>query len=190
MKRLLVFVFLLTTAGSAYAQDTLAVRDTLADSTTVRFSPGKALMRSLLVPGWGQFSVGAYRRGAFFAALQGTSYYMLVRTNSRLGNAEDKLDARITEVRDSLIAEEDTVDLETRLDTTQLVVPQRSLVSSRERQMQDWITYTIFFTLLSGVDAFVAAHLSDFPVQIETEPQANGTVNLRLSVPLPSRRQR
>ena len=85
---------------------------------------------------------------------------------------------------------EDTVGLEARLDTTQLVNGERSLVTSRKRHMQDWITYTIFFTLASGVDAFVAAHLADFPVQIGTQPQTNGSVDVRLSVPLPSRRQR
>ncbi len=194
MKRLLVLIFLVALAGNATAQDTTVVRDTVVtDTTAERFAPGKALMRSLLVPGWGQFSVGAVRRGVFFAALQGSSYYMLARTNSRLNNAEAKLDARIDVVRDSLITENDSiepVELEARLDTTALVNAERSLVRSRERHMQDWITYTIFFTLASGVDAFVAAHLADFPVQIGTEPQLNGSVNFKLSVPLPSRRQR
>lgn len=193
MKRLLVLFLLLAGVGNLAAQDTTAVRDTAADTASVRYSPGKAMMRSLILPGWGQFSVGAWKRGALFAALQGSSYYMLVRTNSRLNKAEDKLDTRIGFVRDSIIAADDSVDLEeleARLDTTQLINAERSLVNSRERHMQDWITYTIFFTLASGVDAFVAAHLADFPVQIDTEPQLNGSMNLRLSVPLPSRRQR
>jgi hypothetical protein len=193
MKRLLVLLLLLVSAGQVVAQDTTAVRNTAADTTRARFSPGKAMMRSMLLPGWGQFSVGAWQRGALFAALQGSSYYMLVRTNSRLNDAEEKLDTRVGFVRDSILAVDDSVDLEeleARLDTTTLVNAERSLVNSRERHMQDWITYTIFFTLASGVDAFVAAHLADFPVQLETEPQANGSMNIRLSVPLPSRRQR
>ena len=195
MKRLLISIFLLAGARVGAAQDTTAVvRDTVADTTAMRVAPGKAMLRSMLIPGWGQFSVGAVKRGVLFAALQGSSYYMLVRTNSRLNKAEEKLDTRTDFVRDSLITSatvpEDTVGLEARLDTTQLVNAERSLVTSRKRHMQDWITYTIFFTLASGVDAFVAAHLADFPVQIGTEPQANGSVDLRLSVPLPSRRQR
>jgi hypothetical protein len=189
MKRLLVLICLLFLARDAAAQDMPAARDSAADTTSVRFSPGKALMRSLLLPGWGRFSVGAARRGAFFAALQGSSYYMLVKTHSRLNKAEDKLDTRIGVVRDSLVAADDTAGLEARLDTTLLVNAERSLVRSRERHMQDWITYTLFFTLASGVDAFVAAHLADFPAQIGTEPQLNGSVHFKLSVPLPSRRQ-
>jgi hypothetical protein len=180
----LLVLLLLASAQTLAAQDTLAVAD-----TTERFSPGKAFLRSLIIPGWGQYSVGAWERGTLFLALQGSSYYMLIRTNSRLNKAEAKLDDRIAFVRDSLVAIDDTVNLEVRLDTMSQITPQRSLVASRERHLQDWITYTIFFTLASGVDAFVAAHLADFPARIGTERQANGAMHLKISVPFPSRRQ-
>jgi hypothetical protein len=186
MKRWL-FIALLLSAGPLHAQDTLAVS---TDSTPRKFAPSKALLRSFLVPGWGQFSVGAYKRGAFFLAAQGSSYYMLVRTRTRLNRAEDQLDTRIATVRDSLItAGVDSTDLEAQLDTLPSLLPARSLVESRKRQMQDWITYTIFFTLASGVDAFVAAHLADFPAQVGIDPQTDGSFDLKLSVPLPSRRR-
>lgn len=190
MKRLFVVLLLLVSAQTGFAQDTLAVRDSAAADTVQRFRPGTALLRSLIIPGWGQFSVGAYKRGVLFAALQGSSYYMLAKTRSSLNRAEDRLDARTNALRDSLIATDDTVGLEVKLDTAQVLESSRALVDSRERQMQDWITYTIFFTLASGVDAFVAAHLADFPVRIEPEAQTNGSVHLKLSVPLPSRRIR
>ena len=191
MKRLLVVLLLIGSYQPARAQDTLTVRDTTAAADTVRrFRPSSALLRSLVVPGLGQFSVGAYGRGAFFAALQGTSYYMLFKTHDKLTRAEDRLEARTNVLRDSLIAANDTVGLEAKLDTAQVLQSGRALVDSRERHMQDWITYTIFFTLVSGVDAFVAAHLADFPVRIEPEPQVNGSVHFKFSVPLPSRRQR
>jgi hypothetical protein len=193
MKPLLLVLLLFGGCRTASAQqDTAAVRDTtaVAADSVQRFRPGTALLRSLLVPGWGQFSVGAYKRGAFFAAVQGTSYYMLVKTHKKLSRAEDRLELRTNALRDSLIATDDTVGLEAKLDTAQVLESGRALVDSRERQMQDWITYTLFFTLASGVDAFVAAHLADFPVRIEPEAQADGSVNLRFSVPFPSRRQR
>ena len=189
MKRLLLLLLLLGCARSALAQDTLAVRDSAAADTLQRFSPGKALLRSFILPGWGQFSVGAYGRGALFATFQGTSYYMLWKTRDKLQRAEDRLDTRTNALRDSLVATGDTVGLEAKLDTAQVLVSGRALVDSRERHMQDWITYTIFFTLASGVDAFVAAHLADFPVRIEPEARTDGSVNLKLSVPLPSRRR-
>ena len=56
------------------------------------------------------------------------------------------------------------------------------------RVLDDW--RTIFFTLASGVDAFVAAYLADFPARIEPEARTDGSVNLKLSVLLPSRRPR
>jgi hypothetical protein len=195
MRRFFVVTWLLVLASAAHAQDTRAVRDTAAAQDTIkRFSPGKALMRSLLLPGWGQFSVGAWERGTFFVLAQGSSYYMLVRTNSRLNKAEDRLSARRQAARDSIIANHqvpaDTANLELRVDSVDNVISANSLVRSRERHMQDWITYTLFFTLASGVDAFVAAHLADFPADIATERRPGGATELRISVPLPSRRQK
>jgi hypothetical protein len=188
MRRFSFLLILLALASPAIAQDTTAV----ADTTLRNFPPGKALMRSLLLPGWGQFSVGAPGRGAFFVLTQGTSYYMLAKTHSRLNDAKDKETAQRQFVRDSILGMEnpDTVNLESRIDTISSVVARASLVASRERQMQDWITYTIFFTLASGVDAFVAAHLADFPVDVGTEPQLNGRTDIKFTVPLPQRRRR
>ena len=187
MRRFLLALLFLLPAQSAFAQDTTAVADSVR-----RIAPGKALMRSLLLPGWGQFSVGAPKRGAFFVLTQGTSYYMLARTHSRLSDARDKHEAAREFARDSILAlpDVDTTNLELKIDSVDAVIARNSLVNSRERQMQDWITYTIFFTLASGVDAFVAAHLADFPVQIETQPQVNGAMDVKFTVPLPSRRRR
>lgn len=180
---LLVLLVVALSAPPLSAQDKTEV----ADTSVQRYSPGKAFLRSVLLPGWGQFSVGAYKRGAVFMALQGSSYYMLAKSYRRLDEAEDRLDARLRVVRDSLIAEDDTVDLAIRLDTMSL--HERDLVNSRRRHRQDWITYTVVFTLLSGVDAFVAAHLADFPARISTENEADGTVHLKVSVPFPARRE-
>ena len=188
MRRFLLALLLVAFASPAIAQDTTAV----ADTTLRNFPPGKALMRSMLLPGWGQFSVGAVKRGAFFVLAQGSSYYMLAKTHSRLNDAKDKETAQRQFARDSILGMQnpDTVNLEARIDSVDSVVARHSLVVSRERQMQDWITYTIFFTLASGVDAFVAAHLADFPVEVGTEPQMNGRTDIKFTVPLPQRRRR
>ncbi len=188
MKKIALIVLLSCCAQPLAAQvivpDTVAVAD-----STERFPAGKAMLRSMLVPGWGQFSVGAWKRGAFWVAVQGSSYYMLFKTKNKLDRAEDRLNGRIDMVRDSLLALDDTVDLELRLDTMSRFAVGRGLVSSRERHLQDWITYTIFFTLASGVDAFVAAHLADFPARIETQRQPDGATQFKVSVPFPSRRE-
>jgi hypothetical protein len=196
MKRLIAVTIWLLFASAAQAQDTVPVRDRAAAQDSIeQFPPGKALMRSLLVPGWGQFSVGAWKRGTFFLLAQGSSYYMLVRTNSRLDRAQDRLAVRRGLARDSIIANadslpRDTLNLQLRIDSVGAVISSNSLVQSRERHMQDWITYTLFFTLASGVDAFVAAHLADFPGDITTERRPGGATEVRISVPLPLRRQK
>ena len=73
----LAFVILSMVAPhSAVAQDpppdTLVAADTVA-ADTMGISPTTAMIRSWLIPGWGQSSVGAYGRGGFFVAAQGAT---------------------------------------------------------------------------------------------------------------------
>jgi hypothetical protein len=169
-------------------------------------SPRGAFIRSLLVPGWGQASVGSYGRGAFFFALQSASYYMLFRTQQRLESARDiqVREARLAadsihSVIDAATTEEacaanpaaceaahrlrgNPTAFRTAVDSSTNVARMGGLVESREDQMQDWITYTLFFTLMGGVDAYVNRHLIDAPVDITSSIGRNGryTVGVRV----------
>src|SRR5690606_19235799 len=161
-----------------------------ADSVAEMISPRSAFIRSLVVPGWGQASVGSYGRGAFFFALQGASYYMLFRTHHRLREARD---IHIREVRFAADSIHEVIDaattpeactadpaaceaahrlrgnptaFRTAVDSSTNVARMAGLVESREDQMQDWVTYTLFFTLMGGIDAYVNRHLIDAPVDI------------------------
>jgi hypothetical protein len=178
----------------AYAQ---RADSTVAADTTKRGpSPGKAFLRSVLVPGWGQLSVGANKRAAVFIALQSTSYFMLVKTLNKLSDAQeresqfrdvfsDTLRARMQ--RDTALNRKlsDPDSFRIRVDKDTLVIGAASLVDSRKEQRQDWIAYTLFLTLASGVDAFVAAHLADFPAVITTRPSTpRGGVEFKVTVPL------
>jgi hypothetical protein len=60
----------------------------------------------------------------------------------------------------------------------------RSLARARREQRQDWVTYTLFFTFAAAVDAYVTAHLKDFPGEVQTLPAADGGLSLRVSVPV------
>jgi Family of unknown function (DUF5683) len=181
-----------------------------ADSLDDSISPRSAFLRSLVVPGWGQASVGSYGRGAVFFALQGASHYMLARTLARLGQArrvEDRVVGLVTDSINQFIAEAtkpETCELfpgpcaeaerlrddptgaafETEVAADTAVSRIRNLVDAREDQKQDWITYTIFFTMMGGVDAYVNRHLQDFPVDVLTTARPNGryTVGLRVRV--------
>lgn len=168
------------------------------DTVTRGISPGTAFFRSVLIPGWGQFSAGAKTRGAIFVAIQASSYFMLAKTLSKISDARDVEAERIAFQGDSLRSAmaEDTLlnrilsepeKFDSAVAATASVIGIRKLIDSRKEQRQDWIAYTIFFTLASGVDAFVAAHLADFPATIMTRPAADGGVQFQVGIPFPRR---
>ncbi|HUF70328.1 MAG TPA: hypothetical protein VMM79_16895, partial [Longimicrobiales bacterium] len=155
------------------------------------------MIRSLALWGWGQAAVGSYFRGGVWFTMEAGTVYMLFRTIGRLNTAKDFRGRIETFARDSLdhLIETDTLEAERlsnpvtyeqALSDAPAVATARKLVSARTQQRQDWVTYAIFFTLMSGVDAYVNAHLSDFPTTITTEARRDGSVSLSLRVSLPS----
>lgn len=184
-----------TGSGAVRAQE--VVPDTIpADSVARGVSPRGAMLRSLVIPGWGQAAVGSKTRAGVFVAIRATSVFMLQKTLGRLdearagervlvGLATDSLNALIA--MDTLAAERlaDSLVFAAAVDSFPGLERKRGLVRSREQQRQDWIAYLLFFTLMDGVDAYVNAHLRDFPVDIDTRPAPGGgaTLSLRLEVP-------
>ncbi len=161
-------------------------------------SPAGAFVRSLLVPGWGQASHGAYIRGGAFFALQSGSWFMLIKTIGKLAEARSIEERRVGVVRDSILAEaaEDPklaerykdpraleLDVQQAAERDERVTAIRGLVHAREEQREDWIAMTIFVTLMSGVDALVNAHLSDFPGRIAVDPGRDGRLTLGVTLP-------
>ncbi|HEX6558898.1 MAG TPA: hypothetical protein VF021_05530, partial [Longimicrobiales bacterium] len=147
---------------------------------------------------------GAPRRAAVFITLQSASWFMLVKTLNKVSEAnrleEKHVQLATPLVTDSLnalmardtawnrrLSDPDTFKtaLAIGIDTTSTVRSARALVNSRNEQRQDWITYTLFLTLASGVDAFVAAHLADFPATVSTRRLSDGAFQLKLTVPVP-----
>jgi hypothetical protein len=158
--------------------------------------PRTAFIRALLVPGWGHFSMGEHRRGAVYVALQSTSWFMLVRTAGRLGDARavergiallavDSLElamAQDTALASRLRANPDAY--EQALATFPGLGGARDLVTSRRRHQQDWIVYTLVFTFAAAIDAYVTAHLAEFPVDISATRSADDGVRLGVRVPV------
>lgn len=188
---------LLLTASAAAQEPTppdSVLRETLqADSVvadTGGISPRTAFIRSLIIPGWGQASVGSYVRGGVFFGLQTTSGYMLLRTIGRVNQAKELEGRRRAFARDSLLATGEFVDdstgqeLDAAVDENANVRDAEGLVNARRQQRQDWVTYLLVFTLASGVDALVAAHLADFPQRIEVEPTGDGGMRFGLRLPV------
>lgn len=128
-------------------------------------SPRTAFVRSLVLPGWGQSSLGAPGRGGIYFALEAGSLWMTYKSHRKLREAE----------REQTVLRE----------LGQLPLNQRTpLVRDRRAQREDWITLSVFFLFFSGADAFVAAHLQDFEERVEVRPTAEGGMELRASVPL------
>jgi hypothetical protein len=155
----------------------------------LRVSPRGAMVRAMIVPGWGHAAIGAYSRGAFYVALESLTAYTLLRTRSRLGEARQRADFRESFVRTSLEREgvTDPAIIETRLAEDAVLTGLRDLTSSRESQQEDIVAFSIFVIFLTGADAFVSAHLARFPTPIEVDVAGDPDAGLeiRVSVPLP-----
>jgi hypothetical protein len=144
----------------------VAAAPTLAQTpSALAISPRKAMIRAMLIPGWGHASIGEPTRGAFYALLESSSLYMIGRTLSRLGAAKRDRDARLEDVRAGLAARgiTDPDAIVTAQDADPLVLSAESLVESRGQQVEDWVAFGLFTAFLSGADAFVSAHLKEFP---------------------------
>lgn len=171
--------------------DTLPA-DTIPGENT---APRNAFIRALILPGWGHFYIGSPGRGAFYVATEGASWYMLVKTLKKLSEARDKQNVQVGLATDSLralmandsLANVRLADAEafnTALGQHAGVAHARGLVNSRTTQRQDWVTYTLFFTFASAVDAYVTAHLKGFPGEIAATPGMDGSLSLRVQLPL------
>jgi len=128
-----------------------------------RISPSGAFLRSLLVPGWGQASVGSYNRAAFYFTVDAASAWMILKSSKTHSSA--------IRIADRLEAEAEA----------------RGLAGVRAQQREDWIAFGLFMLVFGGADAFVSAHLADFPEALETEIRASpqGGLEVGLSVKLP-----
>lgn len=176
------------------------VVDAAADSVRAPMSPRGAFIRSLVIPGWGQVAFDAHVRASIYFTGWVGNWYMNIRNYRRLGDVRDEYEIRREEIRDSLVAElpdslqdegvdEFELDQAVRQDTASGGGNElRKLVRAREQQREDWIAWSIFWLLASGIDAYVTAHLSDFPAAIEVRPNRDRSVSIRLEVPLPRKR--
>lgn len=149
-------------------------------------SPGGAFLRSLVLPGWGHAAVGAYSRGAFyFSAAAGVGYMLFKSTTNRAAAARVR-DARAQTVEARLILAGTPVDsIPLLVEEDEGVQEAKALLDGRSQQVQDWAALGIFIVLMSGADAFVSAHLVDFPqpLSIDVVPGQPGRVEVGMRIP-------
>ncbi len=150
-------------------------------------SPGSAFLRALIIPGWGHSSLESYTRGGFYFFTQASTAWMLVRINKRINSATLQRDLRITEVEALAAADgvTDPAEILQRVDDDPEVEVARSLIEARDQQFEDWLAVAIFGILLGGADAYVSAHLSNFPQPISIEPSLLGAGGVEIGVSIP-----
>lgn len=172
-----------------------AVDSSRADTSRLRVRPRTAFIRSLLVPGWGQFSAGATKSAIVFVSLQAASDFMLVKTIGRLNDARAAERDTSAALLRRLTAAGDTATLNRynrNPDALNAAVDSlgsyHGLVLSRKKQREDWITLAVFWTLASAADAFVVAQLSDFPADVQVEPREGGGMLFRVGIKTGRRR--
>ncbi len=153
--------------GGAALDSTQAVE---TQESPERPSPGGAFLRSMVVPGWGQMAAGSPARATFYFTGESLSVWMFLKTSKTLGSSRDIVAMRRLEAEERLIAggSVDPADLLDAIDADPAVADAVNLEELRLQQREDWITFGLYFLLLGGADAFVAAHLADFPEPLET----------------------
>lgn len=148
-------------------------------------SPGGAFLRAVLVPGWGHASIGSYGRGGFYFLAEGVTAFGLIKTRLRLGEARDRVAFREGVLRSQAAAdglsEEELQDL---LAEDPALEDLDALVDARKQQQEDWLAFGIFLLFLSGADAYVSAHLKDFPTPLDINAQPVGQGRMEFSVGL------
>ncbi|HYH79079.1 MAG TPA: DUF5683 domain-containing protein [Longimicrobium sp.] len=144
-----------------------ARRPAVTDSSQQRYriSPRSAFLRSLVLPGWGQSSIGASGRGAVYFALESGSLWMLYKADQKLDEAKRLEQSRRDEG---------------------LLQPGQPLplVRARRNEREDWITLSVFWFFFSGADAFVSAYLRDFDSHVDVGAAPTGGVQFGAVVPL------
>lgn len=138
---------------------------TLGDLRDEEVSPGRIFLRSLAIPGWGHAVVGSDTRAAFYTAAQTGTVLMVLKSASRQRSADRFRRTEQRRVENELrlqgIQSPDSLRVLAQADPR--VLERQELVDTRGQQVEDWVALGLFITLLGAADAFVAAHLADFP---------------------------
>ena len=154
------------------------------DSTAafIPVTPSTAFLRAVLLPGWGHTSIGSHTRAGFYFTLEATTVYGLLRTRKRLNEVNARAEFRENALREDLAAQgiTDFEEIESALDSDATLEDMRDLADSRRQQREDWAALGIFLLLLSGADAYVSAHLQNFPAPLEMQaaPAGDGRVEV------------
>jgi hypothetical protein len=123
----------------------IAGRDSLAPPLT----PKRAFLYSLLAPGYAQTVLGRPTAAAVYVLAEAVAALMILESSASLRSVFPGTDPVTGAPRPRVPSS----------------FP-RSLVRSRQAQLEDWIAVLLFNHAFAGADAFVAAHLWDVPARV------------------------
>ena len=133
-----------------------------------RKSPGGALLRSLALPGWGQFYTGHRIRGTITAVAE-TAFLtaMVVKFRDR------------ADLRDRLSALENGSGPEWPVDDPLRVQLNRQ-IKDAQQSGGDYLAYGVTALLLGMIDSYVSAHLYNFDRHFSLSPTGRGRLAFAL----------
>lgn len=131
-----------------------AIPDSGAVDSSRAPSPAGAMIKSLLIPGLGQITLGRKLTAAVFVAFEGAALAMVLKSQRELSDAREA-----------------SGGVET------------PLVIEKSRKREDWLVLMGVNHVLSGLEAYVSAHLWDFPGELQIQALPGG-VRAAASIPL------
>jgi hypothetical protein len=157
-------------AAPATAQgpaDTLLRPPTITVPTGRPISPRRAFVRSLLIPGYGQIALDRTMAAGVFAFVEVSALGMMRRSALNLRDARAQPDSVV------LTYERDPATGQLVLDAQGRPIPATfrvrgidQLIRARRTHYEDWVAVLLFNHLFAAADAYVAAHLWDFPATV------------------------
>jgi len=145
-----------------------------ADSVTPPLTPARAMVYSMILPGYGQAVLGRHKAATFFLLAEAISIAM-VRESSA-----DVREARRT-ANDTIVVS--YVDANgNALLTTDSSQFNSAYVRTRHAHVEDWTALLIANHLIAGADAFVAANLWDVPVRVGLRKLSSGATALAFTI--------
>jgi len=121
-------------------------------------SPRRAFVTSLVIPGYAQSILGRGRTGTMLVGFETVALVMIRESSANLREARRNL-------ADSVIVS--YVDANGAPAVRWQPTPfSRALVRARQEQVEDWIAVLVGNHLFSAIDAYVAAHLWDVPLEV------------------------
>lgn len=149
-------------------------------------SPGRAFIRSLLVPGYGQIGLNRSVAAGIFAFVEVGAIGMARRSALNLREARrTPADSLVEAFERDPITRQPVIDPETGLPRVGTLTgfQLRERIRARRVHYEDWLAILIANHLFAAADAYVAAHLWDFPATVSASmtPKAGARVSASIS---------